>query len=377
MKMQLDYAINTYNKFLSLCKKDECNLILFKHLGDLMYTIALHDDFEKYYGVPLHYFVKPKHEFLLKMYGITNYTVIDWDDFIRNNEELIKEKIKRENFKRENIDILEGSAFISYFQGLPIKGIPIICDGIINNFFQYKYYWGRRWRNNLGMDEFKANKLPASYPNISNEKITNIENCVLIAPEALTACCFDYEFWEIIINYFQRKGYTVIVNSKDSYYKRLNIISTYDLELTLEEVVALGINCKYVFSIRSGLNDVLIGKGKNMFAFYSANFEREYMGLNKLFEPHEAVNEILIKNYRLHNFTYADKTLEDELNKYLQAQKIKYTNYRKCQLLFKSNKRKSRLFRYKAKRIKHTYNKTEYTHNNLELSEEEKNLCKI
>ena len=62
-----------YNDINKLCKTEEYNLVLHKHLGDVFYAIGLKDEFERVYGKKLHFIVRPQHEFLMKMYGITNY----------------------------------------------------------------------------------------------------------------------------------------------------------------------------------------------------------------------------------------------------------------------------------------------------------------
>ena len=76
---------------------------------------------------------------------------------------------------------------------------------------------------------------------------------------------FPVEFWNTIAEQVHAHGYTIIVNSKKCEIK--HGMSAYDLDLSLSDVVALGLSCAYVFSLRSGLCDVLVGAGEKLYAF--------------------------------------------------------------------------------------------------------------
>ena len=76
-----------YNKVVKLCKQNSYNLVLHKHLGDVFYAIASKPFFESQYNAPLHFIVRPQHEFLMKMFGIKNYSVCDLDSLVKKNKD--------------------------------------------------------------------------------------------------------------------------------------------------------------------------------------------------------------------------------------------------------------------------------------------------
>ena len=315
-----------FNECLNLSKANEYNLVLPNTPGEIIYLAALKDGYEEAYKAPLHYIVNKENEFILKMYGIVNYTAAEILPQTDNTGTTI-------------------------FPTVPIKGIPFVANNAINEKFS-----GSRWRQNLGLTAEK-NKLPQNMPKLSFQTsrkikyVDKIENIVLVIPEKSA----NKDFWTTIINYNKRLGYSVIVDSKDDYYKRLEVITTKELGLKFQDIIAIGNLCRYVFSRRCDINDILCGKGKNMYCFYSKENKNEYKSLTKLFDVLESPCEILINNFCLQYTNFEDKNLESELNDFLQAKKEKQTSYEMCAMLFKGSKRKSDYFKYLAKKITMTY----------------------
>jgi hypothetical protein len=345
MKNSLDFVRVFYNECLKACKKDSYNLILNKHLGDIVYPVAPRRALlERFNDAPIHYLVRPKHVFLLKMYGVTNYTIIDMDIFIKANTDALKILFDDGYFSDVDRDVQESAAFICFFSCLPQKGIPFICDSIFFNWTHHKKYWGTRWWKNLEMAESIRCELPDSHPVLSEsvkEKIASIapvDNIVLVAPEAFTAEELPPRFWQIVVNEIQNSGYKVIMNSGKLEYMFKGTISSFYLSLSLEDVVALGYACAYVFSLRSGLCDVLIGKQDRMYVFYPETMQREYWGLNSLFAVDKNVLEICIRNFNIDDISWEGKNLAVPIRSYLHKEKKK-SGWRKLVRIIKKGLR--------------------------------------
>lgn len=317
-----------YREVNKLCKQGEYNLVLHKHLGDVVYAIGLKDEFERVYGKKLHFIVRPQHEFLMKIYGITNYSVYDLDKLIKNNLSFKNLYFHNTKPARQDVDKLENEMFQSLFSCVPILSIPFVSENPINNFFTFPYFWAYRWGYNLGINEnFKfplpKNKLPIQ-PKLRKKinKIAPLDKIVLFAPEASTATELAPEFWNIIADKVHTKGYKIIVNSKK--YKINHGISAFDLGLSLEDVVALGLNCAYVFSLRSGLCDALVGAGEGLYAFYPAMLKREMNSLTFPFAQETKVNEILLEKWSISPVVWENIDLTPELQKYINSMKKNY-----------------------------------------------------
>ncbi len=327
--MSIDY--NTlflfYNDINNLCKPNEYNLVLHKHLGDVFYTIALKDEFERTFGKKLHFIVRPQHAFLMKMFGFDNYSVYDLDQIVKKNI-TYKQEYFDKNIDNADIDCLENNTFQALFHCVPIIGKPFVCENLFYFFINYPHFWCFRWLKNLGLDDKLKFSIPTQRLTLHHEVLKKLENIstldkiVLFAPEAATATELAPEFWNIIADKVHAKGYKIIVNSKK--YKINHGICAFDLGLSLEDVVALGLNCAYVFSLRSGLCDVLVGAGKRLYAIYPAMLKREINSLSFPFIQNTGVNEILLQNWNISQFIWEDMDFTPDLQKYIDSMKRNY-----------------------------------------------------
>lgn len=316
-----------YNDVEKLCQPNKYNLVLHKHLGDVFYAIGLKDEFERVYGKKLHFIVRPQHEFLMKMYGIFDYNVYDLDKIVKKNFAYRQAYFSNVGTDK-NVDCLENNTFQAIFHCVPIIGKPFVCENLFYFFIGYPHFWCFRWLKNLGINEnFKfslpKNKLPIQ-PKLRKKinKIAPLDKIVLFAPEAATATELAPEFWNIIADKVHEKGYKIIVNSKK--YKINHGICAFDLGLSLEDVVALGLNCAYVFSLRSGLCDALVGAGERLYAFYPAMLKREMNSLTFPFEQETNVNEILLEKWSISPVVWENIDLTPELQKYINSMKKNY-----------------------------------------------------
>jgi len=320
------HALKFYDELKSLCKPDMYNLVLHKHLGDVFYAIGAKDEFENTYNAKLHFIVRPQHEFLMEMWGYRDYSVFDITAY--------EKEIKETEFPYMPPAAHESHPFEmmckDLFPSVPIKGIPFIADGDTSNFFLYDNFWGRFWLYTMGlnMDNFRFS-IPKYSPTLSADaqealkEVASLDKIVLFAPEAATAAEFSCEFWNIIAECIHAHGYKIIVNSKK--YKIAHGISAFDFNLSLSDVVALGLSCAYVFSLRSGLCDVLVGIGEKLYAFYSAVLHREMNGLNKCFEPRTGVNEISVWRWKINKVVWEGEDLTKSLQRHINKLHRTYT----------------------------------------------------
>lgn len=338
-----------YNDVEKLCQPNKYNLVLHKHLGDVFYAIALKDEFERVYGKKLHFIVRPQHEFLMKMYGISDYNVYDLDKIVKKN--VAYQQAYFSNMGTDNnIDCLENNTFQALFHCIPIIGKPFVCENLFYFFINYPHFWCFRWLKNLGIDDNFKFPLPKNKLSVQPtfgkklKETAPIDKIVLFAPEAATATELAPEFWNIIADKVHEKGYKIIVNSKK--YKINHGICAFDLGLSLEDVVALGLNCAYVFSLRSGLCDVLVGAGEKLYAFYPAMLKREMNSLTFPFAQKTNVNEILLEKWSISPVLWEDIDFTPELQKYIKSMKNNYFVEKIKYVFAKRNNKKGHKFWY-------------------------------
>lgn len=264
-------ARELYKKVKGACKPGQYNVFLHKHLGDLVSCISCIAQFELEYKTPLHIILPREFEFLCRLFNVQNYTCLDnLKELRRSIDSKPSRYLTETQFKNSHTwDILCKDIFIS----IPEIEEPFIVDSESHNFFLWDDYISKFWAWNIGIKSsfnfsptINQNSLKISATSLSKlTAISQVKNIVLLAPDAATAVELPIALWEQIVEVLKEEGYKVVVNSQK--YKFDNIPSTFELNLSLEEIVWLGYNCAYVFSLRSGLCDALVGIGERLYAF--------------------------------------------------------------------------------------------------------------
>jgi len=345
LKDQFEFTAQFIKEIEEICVPDAYNVIAYKHLGDVFYFFGLRKIFENIYKAPLHYIIHPKHEFLAKLWNVDNYSIFPIDELVRKNKKFIAAFFDDVEPCSVDLDLkLETPYLITAFSSIPQKGKPFFIEHIFNSFYEYPYYYCFRWAANLGIEEEFRYSVPEGDLPLSNHsqrvvlQLGGLENIILMAPEAATAVELPVEWWRRIGEALVQKGYSVLVNSKR--IKVPGARSTLDLDLSLEEVVSIGLKCHAVFALRSGLADVLIGAGSRLYVINPAMLRREQFSLEMPFDKPTGVNEIQIYDWEVSDCIFEGIDIANILRQYVRdCQK----SYYKCLFfsLFKKKKYRS------------------------------------
>lgn len=305
-----NFVPNFYNEIKNICKSDQYNLILTYHMGDIFFTAYNYKCFEKKYNRPLHFIVRPSQEIVLKLLKIKNYTVFDFDRYI--DPYLSNMFEDKTTYGYVKMMICE-----NVLNTVPTIGEPFVVS-IKNNYYleemlckhrNYPINFFHEWGLCLGFDN-KAKKIDTKLdiPEISKntreelERISSLNKIVVFAPETRSDTMFDVNFWNSLASSITKKGYSIIVNTTDRCF---NIDGGIKIDMSFSDLVALCHHCHSVFSIRSGLCDILFQKGKNLYVFYTkgrwksgrwGKNKKKYISINNLFKlpRRNRVNEIII-----------------------------------------------------------------------------------
>lgn len=301
---------NFYDKIKNICKDNEYNLILTYHMGDIFFTAAHCEQFQKTHKHKLHFIVRPSQEIILKLLNITNYTVCDFDEYI---DPYIAHKVQdKTTYGYVKMRICE-----AFFNTVPTLDAPFVVS-IKNNYYlekmlhkhhNYPVNFFHEWGLCLGFDnKGKSFDHEINIPEMSKdlkkklEMISPLDKMVLFAPETRSDTMFDVNFWNYIASIITEAGYTIILNTTDRLF---NINNAIKIDMSFSDLIALGYRCHSVFSIRSGLCDVLYKKGKNLYVFYTkerwksrrwGEKKKNYISINTLFKlpRNNKVNEIIL-----------------------------------------------------------------------------------
>ena len=266
----------SYEKYLL---KDGYNLALRDGNGDSFITIAAVPAFEKTYKAKVKFFIKPSQEYLMKIFDIKDYFVVE-DFKIKTTYPM---NINETNFPKKG-DI--------WFVHVRYNKETLKKEGpkCFNNFKE-------EILNLLNLPLNTKLSLPANKLEISeelNKKINfynSLDKTILFIPEANSVVAGDLKYWEKLASLLQKSGYCVISNviCKEHYLKNASLNENFKME----DLIALGFSCKAVVSIRNGMCDILNSRGKNLFVFDTSQTtaqSKKFFNVNAMYDRND-VNE--------------------------------------------------------------------------------------
>lgn len=326
---QFNLTANVVRQVEALCREDAYNIVAYKHLGDVFYFLGAKEALEKTFGGKVHYILLPQHEFLAKLWNITDYSTFPLDKLVKKNKAFVRAFFDKQDPDPFILDSdLENLYLLQTFGNIPQRTKPFVLENLVNKFSDYPYYWCFRWAQSAGVEEEFRFRLPRGEVPLSSrtkevvEKLGGLDRIILLAPEAATATELPPEWWAVLAQSLRSKGYQLLVNSK-----RIRIPgcqSAFDLGLSLEEIVAVGLRCRAVFSLRSGLADVLVPAGERLFVFNPAMLRREKGSLNYPFEEPTGVHELQIHQWNISDCRFEDIEIGELLRPYVKACRWKF-----------------------------------------------------
>ena len=258
--------------------------MLYMHVGDDFFRIAISNTLligSKHYIIPQSY------ECLMNLFNIADYTILNIDNEINGliNNYLNLPKICYETFKFKCIE--------EFCKSFPNKQQPFIIYSHNVNYRMYlKKYKVKTMADfvcaclGIKKNKYKIDLNTIIYPRISERTLHNIGNIdlskvIIIAPEARSDEMFNKAIWEKITANLINAGYIVIENIQNS---ENHILGAINYNLNLRELIEVAMACRAVFSIRSGLCDILAGKGNDLHILYT---KERYNDLKPFFSLRE------------------------------------------------------------------------------------------
>lgn len=267
-----------------ILKKDCYNFISPFGLGDTMMLCGFKKAFEARNsgGGGIHFIVKPSHEAVMKMYGIQNYTLYS---FGTDNASLIK----------------LGKKYTTPQIGKPYIAHPLYIPSaktLMQKFYRLEVNFKELYALFVNVD-VHAFELFRHVPKISasfQKKIAQIaplQKIILFSPTANSVPALPKALWENAAHKLTQQGFQIISNV---FEESDCIPGTHFVPMTMEEVVALAYRCHSVYSVRSGLCDLLALSKNLLTVFYDQSSTLKIYGLKTLFHRKKTVEEIVDKS---------------------------------------------------------------------------------
>ena len=279
------------NSIIEIKDKETCYFLSPYGLGDTLILASLKDELEKFYNLKIHFLIKNTHKIIMDMYNIESYTTIEMPSIEELKKIIIDNKIKK------------GSIFIAH--PLFVKD-----DTHINNFNCGKVSFYEMYLSFLGLPintKFN-NKIVEKNEGLSEliiklqqNNINDLDNVILLAPEADSCPLINQCYWEKIIKKYSSMGYYVILNAKN---KKNTIRGAKFLPLTIEEALLIAQNCAGIISLRSGFCDLVALKHKGFLKVLYPNIDVLNLYSIKRSFSFKNIEEQLVNLYKYNCYVY-------------------------------------------------------------------------
>lgn len=141
----------------------------------------------------------------------------------------------------------------------------------------------------------------------------NLDKFVFLAPEAYSCELYNEDFWCVLINNLQEKGYDVFVNLIKSDFKLRNASDFKTCYLSYAEVFALAKRAKKIVSLRSGLTEFLLQTNTLLDVLYT-KFCFRYV-FNEMDSYH------VLSGFGMSQLPFVDKSKVQEFNTFEMSAK--------------------------------------------------------
>ncbi len=162
----------------------------------------------------------------------------------------------------------------------------VVSVPTLGKIYSHCLFWNEIYENNrLDFDRIRLmlpsnaqRVLPTNLPKISTklqaklDTIAPLNKIILLCPEANSFPKLPFAIFIYELESLRKQGYSVIVNilKCKQEWTRFFIEGVYDLDLSLKDAIALGINCAGVVSTCSGFCDIVQPHCKHLKIYYTA-----------------------------------------------------------------------------------------------------------
>lgn len=308
-----------------LCKKDCYNFFSPYSLGDTLMLCSLKDAWEKKNKGKIHFIIKPSHEIVMKMYGIKDYSLVDIVYNFSNMDH-------RNAFLKMGADVpypTKGKVWIAH------PHFHSWCAGLLDQYDKPNSIkpFENFYRAFLGLSLATPLKMPNKKLAVSDDlknrlqKYGKLEDIIIFLPEANSLPMLNKAFWENLAKEKSKEG--VVIQYVSNQKNKIDGVPFVDM--TIEDTIALSSVCKAVFSLRSGICDLMAPYKNNLNVFYPDTFKETMTrySLSRMFS--RSIKESLVpvvytetKKLKLFNITLHKEVKTRDFAKYYLFGKILY-----------------------------------------------------
>ncbi len=252
-------------------------------VGDTMLLCGFYDALERKLGGTVHLLIKGSHEFLMGMYGIREYTVVD---FSRLDLHAAGSSCKKPEGGRVYVAHPHGHREMEAFFA-PIRDQ--------NATFRFKPWFIEFLRLPPDTSFRPPDRIPELGAKLKErcERIAPLEQIAVFSPEATSMAAIPMIFWRELAVQLQDQG----IHAVSNVMRPENCIpGTSYLPMSAAEAVALGYRCESVYSIRSGYCDALYLLGSRLHVLYPSHSSLYIYSLNEMFGRKDIDEKLVLQD---------------------------------------------------------------------------------
>lgn len=252
-------------------------------IGDTLLLCGLKKEIEKKINGKIYFIIKPSHKIILDMCNIKNFILLE------KNQRFSLESEELKILSKKTPTPTKGQIYVAHYL-LHSQYKDIIQQQSNKKIFTfldcYRYFFGLDWDTTLS---FPTN----SYHTKIRCKIDlDLRKTVLLIPEAHSVASIKREFWQDLAEHIKKKNLLPITSTTNEYI----IPGIKNIDMNLEELIALAMNCHSIYSIRNGLCDLLNFK-KNLWVIYPDINTYNFNRIKTIFNTSMAREVIWSKDY--------------------------------------------------------------------------------
>ncbi|GHV21916.1 hypothetical protein FACS189494_07980 [Spirochaetia bacterium] len=242
---------------LQITRPDSLNIISPIGLGDTMLISGVRHILEKQYGCPVHLIIKESHRIVLEMYNNTGYSIHEFSE-----DELY-------GIGKNNPVPQKGLLYVAH---------PTYSDntGIIERFCKGDITHYQVFLNLFNIKDDSLIRPPAACPRLTNNMMAklnfalpDINRTALLLPESRSVAPLSADFWKKTAEELRQEGFFLV----QSYTRNeFGIEGVNELPDDLNTVIAFAASCAKVYSVRSGLCDLIAAKVKSLTIYFPSPF---------------------------------------------------------------------------------------------------------
>lgn len=252
-------------------------------IGDTLILCGFKKEIERKLNGRICLIIKPSHKIIMDMCNIKDFILLESDA----RYTLASEELKMLSAKYPYP--IKGQIYVAHYLLHP-QFKDIIEQQSIKKIFTfldcYRYFLGLDWSTELCFST------DLSRVKMKCQLDVDCKKTVLLIPEAHSVGTIQKKFWQELADYVKSQN-LVPITATNAEYK---ITGVKNINISLDELVALTLNCHSVYTIRNGLCD-LINFKENLWVIYPDVNTYNFNRLKTMFKGSNAHEVIWSKNY--------------------------------------------------------------------------------